>query len=247
MFDKFKAGIKKIIGKDVKYKIQKTSSELKKLGSQYGGWIVPIDFFNENSICYLAGAGEDISFDIAMVNRFKCHAYIFDPTPKSKSHFKKVIDAARVGKPLSFNNNEWYDLNADVLNYLHFFETGLWDKKEKVRFFAPKDDSHVSHSISNLQQTEKYFEAQVDRLSSIMKANNHSSISLLKIDIEGAEYSVIDTLIEDRLDIKLLCVEFHQKMQNSFNEIQKALDKLEKAGYRVIAREDLDFTFMKCK
>lgn len=246
MFDKYKAKIKKIIGKDVRYKTQKTSSKLEKLGSQYGGWIVPVDFFNENSVCYLAGAGEDISFDIAMANRFKCHAYIFDPTPKSKSHFEKVIDAAKAGESLSVNNNERYDLSADLLDRLHFFETGLWNKKDKVKFFAPKDDSHVSHSISNLQQTGKYFEAEVDRLSSIMKANNHPGITLLKIDIEGAEFSVIDTLIEDGLDIKLLCVEFHQRKQNSFGEIQNALDKLYNAGYRVIAREGLDFTFTKC-
>lgn len=247
MFDRYKTKFKKIISRDVRYKTEKTSSELKKLGSQYGGWIVPVDFFNENSVCYLAGAGEDISFDIALVNRFKCHAYIFDPTPRSKLHFEKIIDAAKAGQPLLFSNNEWYDLSPDEINYLHFFETGLWDKKDKVKFFAPKDDSHVSHSIADLQQTGKYFEAQVDRLSSIMKANDHGNISLLKLDIEGAEFSVIDTLIEDKLDIKLLCIEFHQAKQNNFSEIQRALDKLYMAGYSVIARENLDFTFMKCK
>lgn len=56
--------------------------------------------------------------------------------PNQKSHFEKVIDAAKAGESLSFNNNERYDLSADLLDRLHFFETGLWNKKDKVKFFA---------------------------------------------------------------------------------------------------------------
>jgi FkbM family methyltransferase len=192
MLHTIKAKIKKILKKDVKYISQETSLELKKIGSAYGGWIIPIGLINANSICYSVGAGEDISFDIALANHSRCKVYIFDPTPRSKLHFQKVVEAAMLGQSLSYNNNEWYDLTIETPAYLHFFETGLWYKKDKVKFFAPKEDEHVSHSISNLQKTNTYFEAQVERLSSIMRANNHSSIDLLKIDIEGAEFDVID-------------------------------------------------------
>jgi FkbM family methyltransferase len=245
MLHTIKAKIKEILKKDVQYILQETSLELKKLGSAYGGWIIPIELINANSICYSAGAGEDISFDISLANHTRCQVFIFDPTPRAKLHFQKVVEAARLGQPLSYNNNEWYDLTAETPAYLHFFETGLWCRKDSVKFFAPKDGAHVSHSISNLQKTETYFEAQVERLSSIMKANNHNTIDLLKIDIEGAEFDVIDTLIEDKLDIKIFCVEFHKKKGAGFNKIQEAISKLENYGYRVIAREHLDFTFIK--
>src|SRR5690606_25746429 len=55
-----------------------------KLGTRYGGWYVPSDLLNAQSICYCIGAGEDISFDIELINRFDCHVYTFDPTPRAQ-------------------------------------------------------------------------------------------------------------------------------------------------------------------
>jgi hypothetical protein len=40
---------------------------LERLGSDYGGWYVPIDRLAPHSICYLAGVGEDITFDLALI------------------------------------------------------------------------------------------------------------------------------------------------------------------------------------
>jgi hypothetical protein len=39
------------------------STKLLRLGTTYGGWIIPVDAgLTADSICYCAGAGEDISF-----------------------------------------------------------------------------------------------------------------------------------------------------------------------------------------
>lgn len=41
--------------------------KLIKLGTNYGGWILPTDCsLNEDSIIYSGGVGEDISFDILL-------------------------------------------------------------------------------------------------------------------------------------------------------------------------------------
>ncbi|MGZ3839776.1 MAG: FkbM family methyltransferase [Flavisolibacter sp.] len=247
MLQKIKSGIRKLLHKALKYQSYPFSSPLEKLGSAYGGWIIPVEWIQEHSICYLAGAGEDISFDIALATRFKCPVYIFDPTPKAKWHFDQVIAAATTGQSMQYNKTEQYQLTKDLGHYLHFFEKGLWEKKDVLRFFAPKDDTHVSHSISNLQETEKYFEAPVDRLSALMASNHHSHLDLLKMDIEGAEFKVIDTIIEDQLDIRVLCVEFHTNKEGHLDKVQEAVSKLENAGYRVVAREHLDFTFVKVR
>ena len=45
---------------------------MEKIGTIYGGWFVPINMnLNENSIIYSGGAGEDISFDIKLQNKYK--------------------------------------------------------------------------------------------------------------------------------------------------------------------------------
>jgi FkbM family methyltransferase len=243
MLKEIKNRIKKLIGKDLRYTTYRIPGKLEKLGSSYGGWTIPTDLLGKDSVCYLAGAGEDISFDIALAERFQCPVLIFDPTPKARLHFENLMAAAKTGRPLPFSHGT-YTLSEKTAQCLQFFQIGLWTKNDSLRFYAPKNDEHVSHSISNLQQTEKYFEAKVERLSSLMKQNGHDHIDLLKIDIEGAEFDVIDTLIRDGVAVKIFCVEFH-KREKGFAEIRQAIRKLEKAGYGIIAREELDFTFLK--
>ena len=49
------------------------SQRLIRLGTAYGGWLIPADAgITSSSICYSAGAGEDISFDCALAERFHC-------------------------------------------------------------------------------------------------------------------------------------------------------------------------------
>lgn len=195
--------------------------KLEKLGTDYGGWIIPTQFINAFSICYCFGAGEDISFDYELVNRFGCKVYIFDPTPKAKKCFQDSL------KTMSINKN--------LFNY---FDYGIWSKTEKKKFFEPKNPTHVSHSILNLQKTNKYFEAKCKRLSQIMKELDHKKLDILKLDIEGAEYEVIESIILDNLNIKLICVEFHLKVEN-------IIKKLLNYNYKIIAEDGLNYTFLK--
>ena len=244
MLHTIKSKLKVFFGKDVSYHKIKTSLQLEKLGSTYGGWTIPVTLLNESSICYLAGAGEDISFDIELANRFNCHVLIYDPTPKSKIHFEEVFTTSRKRKSMTYSNGT-YIFKDDTIDRLHFHEIGIWTRNDKIKFFAPKLDEHVSHSISNLQHTDKYFEARVDRLFNLMRSNGHNHIDILKIDIEGSEFEVIDTIIDDKLDVKILCVEFHQSDEKGIADIQKTITKLEHADYRVVSREDWDFTLLK--
>ena len=52
-----------------------------------------------------------------------------------------------------------------------------------------------------------------------MKENGHSHLDLLKMDIEGAEFEVIDSIIEDQVPINILCIEFH-KNDNDVKEFK---------------------------
>ena len=241
-----KEAIKKLMLPDLKFKLHRPAGRLEKLGSSYGGWIIPVDYLNGNSICYMAGAGEDISFDCEVAKRYRCEVVIFDPTPRSKAHFELVAEASRSMNVFPINNNskEFYDLDKELFNNIRFCETGLWKKTDHIKFFSPKDTSHVSHSIANLQQTEEYFMAPVKRLSEIMYGNNHRKLDILKLDIEGAEFEVIDSIAEDNVDIKILCVEFHLIENKGLQKIQLAIKKLEENNFVALARENFDFTFI---
>lgn len=244
MLEKLKARIKAILLPGIRWRLHNTPARLEKLGTAYGGWIVPVGLINERSVCYLAGAGEDISFDILLAKRCQCDVFIFDPTPRARAHFDKVMASVENGQTVTASDNSRYELDAAVAPRLKFRDVGIWKQTDTVRFFAPVDETHVSHSISNLQSTSNFFEARVVKLSDLMHSNGHERIDLLKLDIEGAEYDVIDSIIEERTPIGILCIEFHPGPGGDLNVIRAALRKLEDNGYEAIARENLDFTFI---
>jgi hypothetical protein len=108
---------------------------------------------------------------------------------------------------------------------------------------------HVSYSALNLQKTEKFFEAKASRLSNIMERLGHKKLNLLKIDIEGTEYKVIDSIIQDKIDIGILCVEFDEfnnKLDDKYlSRIKSAINRLINFGYVVIKIERSNYTFLK--
>jgi hypothetical protein len=53
---------------------------------------------NRYSICYCAGAGEDISFACALVERFRCQVRVIDPTPRAIQHFTNLEKAVMSGE-----------------------------------------------------------------------------------------------------------------------------------------------------
>lgn len=216
-----------LTGKFVKPKyVLNRSVKTIRMGTSYGGWAIPEGTLNAGSIVYCAGAGEDISFDTAVAEQCNSIVQIFDPTPKAIAYVKKQKAA----------------LPQQTSDKLMMNEVGLFDQDTTLRFYAPKNEEHVSHSVTNLQHTDNFFEAKVKSLKSIMAGLGHDHIDLLKIDIEGAEYVVIDDILKNNYDIKTLCVEFHNPAQ----KMVKAINRLQQSGYSVIDCSDYwNYTFYK--
>jgi len=204
-------------------------ADMLEIGTRYGGWNIPAELISAKSIVYCVGCGEDISFDLGLIERFRCDVFAFDPTPRAI----KYVSTHAAANPL-----------------YHFSPLGLWDKAERLRFYAPSNPKDVSHSLLNLQKTSDYIEVPVERLSALMSLRQHTRLDLLKLDIEGAEYKVIDSIIEDRLEVDILCVEFDEfwnpldgdSLQRIRNYVRKILDQ----GYRMLdAPGNGNYTFSK--
>jgi FkbM family methyltransferase len=195
---------------------------LEKLGSEYGGWVVPTDQLDSDSICYCAGVGEDVSFDLELISRFSCSVFAFDPTPRAKAYVEGAV-----------GDNPKY----------HFYDVGLWSSDTRVKFYAPRNPAHVSHSILNLQRTSTYFEADCKKVSTLARELGHDHIDVLKMDIEGAEFEVLNSLIADDLNVKVLCVEFNQPIP--VITVLKMVRKLERWNYSTVAIDGWNFTFIQ--
>ncbi|MGV2829551.1 FkbM family methyltransferase [Myxosarcina sp. GI1(2024)] len=220
----------KLLGRDSVSRVKIVSrNDLKKIGTDYGGWVVPVSLIKSNSICYCVGCGEDISFDLGLIDYFDCDVYGFDPTPRAINHVNNVA-----------GQNPKY----------HFYEIGLWDKQDQLKFFVPKNPVHVSHSLLNLQRTEDFIYVEVKRLKNLMEELGHYKIDLLKIDIEGAEYKVIQSIIEDNIDINVICIEYDECFnpidRQYKNRIRVSVNSLVTNGYSLVcAQGNGNYTFVK--
>lgn len=217
------------------------------LGTHYGGWKIPEGYLNEESICYFAGAGIDISFDVEVARKFGSNIFIIDPTPVAKQHFEQLIEKTGKGEKLEINRKRdvFYDTDPETLKRLSYQNVGIWSKDCTMKFYEPgNNETMVSHSIVNLHGTASYFEAEVVRVSTLMKRLGHDHVDFLKIDIEGAEYEVIKSITEENLDVRALGIEFdeihHPLDKDSNKRIGEAVKKLKDHGYLVV---DVDSHF----
>lgn len=188
-------------------------------GNKYGGFFVCPKYLNENSIVYSFGIGEDISFDKSIVNEHNSQVFCFDPTPKSISWIK----------------NQTLDKN------ILFFEFGISKQNEIVDFYLPKNSNYVSGSLicqSNVDQNN-CISVEMKSLKSIMDDLGHNIIDVLKMDIEGSEYDVIDYILESNIVIKQLLVEFHDRyLHDGVSKTKESIAKLSSHGFKVFAISD---------
>jgi FkbM family methyltransferase len=224
-------------------------SALIRLGTAYGGWIIPADAkLSQDSVCYLAGAGEDISFDCELVRRFGCRMRILDPTPRAVAHFEQLQLAVKEGRRFPINNSdtEFYEVGPTDLERMTLIPVGLAEQDTELRFYLPRNPEHVSCSTANLHNTEEYFTAQCHRLGTMMAQLGDARVDLLKMDIEGAEYGVIRDLVRSRILPGLLLIEFDEahspKDAGAGGRIKEHVELLLRAGMRCIAVEGSNMT-----
>jgi len=211
------------------------------IGAGAWGYWIPSDFLNKNSICYCVGAGEDISFDTELKRLYDCVIYIFDPTPASKKHYDQVLVASRNNKPLPsppLNKDFTYNISYNKLKEMLFIEEGVWSHKDVLTFYDADQENYVSHSAVLFKDSGKTMNLPVNSVKNFMKEFGHRSIDLLKLEIEGAEYTVIDSIVKDKIDVKVIAVEFdevfHKKGISHLVRIRNYCRKLEDAGYVIV-------------
>ncbi len=198
----------------------KARSDLVRLGSPYGGFWVPMDELTQShgEVAYSAGVGEDISFDEALVRDFNLNVWCFDPTPRSIAH-----------------------MTGRINHRLHFEPIGLWSSTTELRFYAPVDPAHVSHSAHNIQGTTDYFVARCETVDLIMSRHGHNHIKLLKMNIEGAESEVIRSLADTNLRPSVLIIAFEAR-KTSTNLRQVSIVK--SLGYQAVKTAGHTVTFV---
>jgi len=212
-------------------KILATKREIIFLGSKYGGWHFYDHESIKNSFVISAGVGTDVSFDIELMQKYNTKIVFIDPTPESIIHLTKVINAIGKSKNQDYSDDGKQSINAynlENLNKDYFLieEYALYNSsKDTVKFYKPKNNKHISHSISNWQnnysQSTPYIEVSTINLNSIIKKYFIEKISILKLDIEGAEYPVLISMLKDNIHPVQILVEFDELHLKKFKNYLK--------------------------
>lgn len=205
------------MGRDVRFGVQ-THLPCERHGSDSGGWWICPTGLNPSAVVYSVGIGTDITFDLSLMTAYGLAIHAFDPTPGSLAYL------ASVPLPEGFTCHQ----------------VGLAATDGSAAFLPPANPDYISHTLLPDGQTDaRAITVEVRRLSTIMRELGHTAIDVLKMDIEGAEYDVLDDLLRERLPVRQILVEFHHRFTNvGVERTRRAVANLNAAGYRIFAASD---------
>jgi len=196
-------------------------------GTAYGGWTMCPAVLTENSVVYSFGVGEDISFDLSLIEHYGLSVHAFDPTPK-------VVTWVR---------------SQRLPDRFHLHDYGVADYDGTATFYPPENPAHVSHTmLAPARSTGQPITVPVRRLGSIMRELGHHRVDVLKLDVEGAEYAVIADILRSEVEVGQWLVEFHHRFPGvGWKRTEEAIRLLRSHSFGVFAvsKRGNEYSFLR--
>ena len=207
--------------------LERQSRGLRRAGTAYGGWTYNASMLlGRRAVVYSVGIGEDTSWDEALLREHAgLRVWGFDPTPRAAAYVVRV--AAALGPRF------------------HFTQEGLATRAGNFTFTKPAGKG-ASMRMGRHAAMGGTLEARVDTLEAWMRQRGHAWIDVLKLDVEGAEYSVLEDLAQrDVLPFSQLLVEFHKRWLPDQRRHQRLLARLQARGVRKVhVHNDQEVAFL---
>jgi len=146
---------------------------------------------------------------------------------------------------LSFNPSKIYAIepNVNVSNYfkriikdekVKIYDSAMGDYDGEIDFFE-NEDTGMSTIFDDLNLSGKKtpYKVPIMTLKTLLEKEQIDSIDYLKVDCEGAEFSIFESIDEEFLKtkIKKIAIEYHRIPSDS--KVQSLLSKLEQNGFEV--------------
>ena len=202
-------------------KLTKTEG-IKRLGTYYGGYEICIKNLL-NPLVISCGVGEDVSFDIDLINNFNAKIILVDPTPRAIVHYKSIRKNFGVYNRTRYNETgklkpKDYNLKNVNSKKLILEKKAAWDMNNCIiKLFFPKNKEHVSLSVNKNHNTPKEFiSVRTIVIKKIMDKYNFKKIDILKLDIEGSEIKVLNSILKNKIFPKQIIVEYDLRKNPSF-------------------------------
>lgn len=160
---------------------------------------------NKNSVVIDLGAYVG-SWSEEILKRYGCTVHAFEPLP-------------------GFFFQAYQKLSKYPNGYVHQFAVGDSDRKEKLSFF--EDGS--TFFIAGGQEIE----VTVRDFLKVLKETRLSEIGLIKMNVEGSEYEILEKLIQNSsLSIsKSYQIQFHREISNHQERRKSIQESLRQSGF----------------
>ena len=207
----------------------KAIDDLIRLGGKHdGGYLVSEADVKSSDILITLGMGTDWRFEIDFVKKNNVSLNIYDASV-NKKYFLSLIKNSiiRFYRP----NNILFYLKL-YFSYINFFKN---DRKHIEKFVS----SNLNLSFND---KKKYC-----TINDIFRNSDFKSI-FLKIDIEGDEYRILDSILTYQNRIKSLVIEFHNcdihfsKIKNFISKFSLSLVHIHANNYTPISANNLPLT-----
>lgn len=184
--------------------------------------LLPAEWIHRDWVCYCGGVGEDIRFERHLADDLGANVWAFDPTPRA-IRYMETAD---------------YDRGR-----LRFVPVGLWSSNATLRFNAPANPTHVSHSVTESLGGQTYFDAPCRSVTSLMGEYGHTRVDLLKLNIEGAEHEVMENVIGAGVRPKVITLTYEGR--GALKRTYAWTNRLRRLGYRYLGRRGWFFTYVR--
>lgn len=173
---------------------------IERLGSEWGGFWIDVDKVQRGSTAICAGIANDITFDLELIARFGCRIIGLDPTNAAKKHIANMIAEKKITEE-----------NYEYIPRALWGVTGEYLECRSYRTVFGGGHEGGSQSIS---LADLFMEP--------------SSVSLIKLDIEGGEFPVLNSLEFVPDSVRQIAVEFHHRLREVPYETADVLVCIEK-------------------
>ncbi len=147
-------------------------------------------------------------------SRFNCEINVFEPVPQYADEIK-----------------ERFKQNSKIKVYPY----GLFNKNMKTAIAIQGEGS----STLNKREDSSKTEIELVRFIDFVKDNSINAIDLMKINIEGAEYDLLDDIIDNGYlpNIDNLIIQFHDFFPDSKERMERIHQKLKQTHERTFFHE----------
>lgn len=208
-----------------------------RLGTRYGGWWIDTRCIREKPLLIDRGLGRDISFPIAFLKRFPdAHVIGIDPNPSALDYCREQCPEG-----MQILDRAFWTTSGEIVTF------NLPRPLDQLPTGADGVSGSLDASHEYVDGGER-IKALTINLLQVLADAKCDECDVLKLDIEGAEYHLLDTLCANGLIRRAgqVLVEFHHGVtERSPADTAQSVDMVRAAGFSLIHTESRNYIFRR--